>query len=160
MITIKRRDLALAVKTTMELAGETFEIELLPLEEQERLKIFEPFMKRKYVNNPITKKMDEVSFFQDDNEELKKKADDLLDKHVINFYGIGDKDGPLDGSIRENKLLLASLEVDDIEEIPFEDPQSKEIVVIKKPIKTLFRAKILDKCVELSKTIAEAEGKN
>lgn len=160
MIKIGKRDPKVAVRTTMALEGQEFDIELIPLPEEERLQIFSPYVKRKYIHNPVTKKMDEVSYFQDEEGEMKKKSDDLLDKHIVNFWGVGTKDGPLDGSLRENKLLLASIEVDDIEEIPVEDPQTKEVVVIRKPIKTIFRAKILDKCVELSKTIVEAETKN
>lgn len=161
MIVIKKRDPNVPVRTTMELAGQSFDIELLPLTAKDRLEIFKPFEKRKYIPNPVTQLMNEVSYFQDDKGEFKTKREDLIDKHVINFWGIGENENtPLDGSKRENKLLIASIVVDDVEDIRVEDPQTKEIVVIKNHTKRNFGEKILDKCVELSKAIVEAETKN
>lgn len=161
MIKLKRRETGKPVITTMKLAGQPFEIEMLPLEEKERLKLLKPFLKSKYVHNPVSGKMDAVSYFDDADDKGEKVINDLLDSIVVNFSGVGDTDGKeLDGSMRDNKILLGSVEVESIEEIVMEDPETKEKITINRPRKTLFRNLILDKAVELSKTMVEAEVKN
>jgi len=160
MIKIKKPAIGKAITTEMTLAGETFEIDLMPLTEEERLNVFKIFRKRKNVVNPITKQMELVSYFDDNDLEFQKLADDLLCQVIVDFRGIGNGNGePLDGTLRENKLLLGSLKVQDIEEISIVD-ESNQTAVIRQPRERYFRTLIFDKAVELSQAIVEAETKN
>jgi hypothetical protein len=160
MIKIKRPVVNKTITTEMTLAGETFEIDLLPITEDERLDVFKPFRKRRNVNNPITKQMEIVTYFDDNDPGFRKAADDLLCKVIANFRGIGDEKGlAIDGSLKENKLLLGSVKVQDIEEITVMD-ENNQTAVIKQPRQRYFRALILDKAVELSEAAVETEIKN
>ena len=161
MIKIGRHEIGKAVITEMELAGQKFEIELLPCEAQEFIDVIAPCRRQKSVLNPLLKKMEMISYLDDNDEKYRAITDDLLDKLVVNFHGIGDKDGiPLDGTARANKILLGSVKVEDFEEIPIEDKETKEKAVLKQRRVRLFRALIFDRAVELAQTIAEAESKN
>jgi hypothetical protein len=161
MITLKKNDPDKPIWTTMNLAGQDFEIELLPLLERDRVSAFSEFMKRKGLVNPISNKMDFVEYMDYKDPRWAKISDDLLDKHVRNFKGIGGNNREeLDGTIRENKILLGSVKVEDIEEIEIIDPESKEKAIVPKKRERYFYQLIFDKCTDLANTIAEAETKN
>ena len=168
MIKIKKPKTDKAITTDMTLAGETFEIDLMPLTEEERLNIFKTFRKRRNILNPISKQMEVISYFDDDDPKFQKAADDLLDKVIVDFRGLGEEENPdnptgklipLDGTLRENKLLIGSVKVKEIEEIPIVD-ENGQTANIKQPRERYFRTLILDKAVELSQATAEAETKN
>lgn len=160
MIKIKKPKPDKVITTEMTLAEETFEIDLMPITEEERIEAFKPFRRRRSVENPRSKQMELVTFFDDDNPGFKRTAEDLLCKVVVNFRGIGDADGnSIDGTVRENKILLGSLKIKDIEDISVVD-ENGQAAFIKQPRERYFRALILDKAVELSQATAEAETKN
>jgi hypothetical protein len=145
----------------MTLAGQEFEIELLPLDQRDFRKAMSPFSKRKNAYNPVTKTMDLQSYFDDDDPEYQKAIDDLMDKHIKNFWGISvDGETQLDGTVRENKLLLGSIRVEDKEVIEFEDQATKEKGVFKQKRERFFSALILDKLFDLAKVRAESASKN
>jgi hypothetical protein len=146
--------------TTMSLAGQEFDIELLHITEEDRVKVFRKFRKNRQVVNPVSKQVEILPFFDDNDPAFKSSADDLLDQVVLNFHGIGDETGKeYDGTLRENKLLLGSIEVEDVEDIPITD-EAGDKAVIHRPRIRPFRALIFDKAVALSKAVAEADKKN
>jgi len=160
MIKIKKPKLNKVVTTEMTLEGEIFEIDLMPLPEEERLKMFRPFLKRKNVQNPFSKQMEITTYMDYNDEAFANVADNLLDHVVINFRGIADEKGsPLDGSLRENKILLGSIKVNDIEEITLVD-ENGQSATMHQPRERFFRTLIIDKAVELAQAIAEVERKN
>jgi hypothetical protein len=161
MITLKKNDPGKPIETTMTLAGEGFPITLLPMLLRDQVVAFAQFRKRKNVPNPVSGKMEMMDYFDDKDEGYLKVADDLLEKHVIDFHGIGLNPGEeLDGTLRENKLLLGSVKVEDVEEVKILDPDTKEVAIILRPRMRYFRNLIFDKCSELAETIAETETKN
>jgi hypothetical protein len=165
MIVLKKKDPGASVETTMTIAGTEFSITLLPLPLKDHMDAFAPFRKRKNVPNPISGRMEFMEYFDDKDDKYLKVAEDLLDKHVVNFKGVAipGADGQpveLDGTKRENKILLGSVKVEDFEEIRVIDPETKEEAVIPRPRMRYFRALIFDKCNELADTIAEAVEKN
>jgi hypothetical protein len=144
----------------MTLAGATFEIDLMPISERERSDAFKQFHKNKQLVNPLTKNMELVPFFDINDPEFRQVAEDLLDKVIVDFRGIGDNDFvPLDGKLRENKLLLGSIEVEEEEVVDLLDANGEK-AAMKVPRTRFFRTLILDKAVSLSKAIAEADEKN
>jgi hypothetical protein len=161
MIKLSKRQTEIPIEDTMRLADTEFPIELLPLDQKEFLKMMSPFRRRKNAFNPVTKQMDLQTYFDDDNPKYQQAIDDLMDKHIRNFKGISlDGETELDGTNRENKLLLCSVKVEDIEEIPMEDPETKEKAVIHQKRERFFSALILDKLFELAKVRAEVATKN
>ena len=67
---------------------------------------------------------------------------------------------PIPAVEKTMRVLLGSVRVEDFEEIPIEDKETKEKAVLKQRRVRPFRALIFDKAVELAQTIAEAELKN
>jgi hypothetical protein len=161
MLILRSNDPSKAVETTMELAGETFDITLLPLAIQDYAAAFAPFRRRRNVPNPVSGKMELVEYFDDTDQKAEKVAHELLDKVVIDFKGIAGPDGKeLDGKVRENKILLGNVKVKDQEEVKVFEPETKEEAVILRPRTRYFRNLIFDKCQELAETIAEVAEKN
>jgi hypothetical protein len=161
MIKINKPDTSKAVDDVMTLNGTEFPITLLPLEQKDFFKKFNAFRRRKNAYNPVTKLMDLQTYFDDEDPKYISTVEDLLDAHVLNFHGISiDGETELDGTKRENKILLGSIRVEDNEDIPLEDPQTKEKVIITQKRERPFSALIFDKCMELAKVTAKAEIKN
>jgi len=160
MIKIQKAKPDEAVTVEMTLAGETFEIDLMPITDEERINAFKAFRKRKQLYNPLSKGMELVSYFDDEDPAFRKAADDLLDKIIVDFRGVGDAEGnPIDGKLLENKLLLGSISVEDVEEIPVVD-ESGATSIIRQARKRLLRALIVDRAVALSQATAEVDEKN
>lgn len=160
MIKLRKPSAEKVVTTTMKLAGEEFEIDLVPLTEEDRLNIFRKFRKKKSIHNPVTRAMEMLTYFDDDDAGFQKAADELLCKIIVDFRNIADVNGvPFDGKLEENKMLLGSVKVDYIEDITVVD-ESGQTAIIKQPRERYLRASIIDKAVELSSTVAEAEAKN
>lgn len=162
MIKLKKRSAGVPVTVEMELAGEKFDMEIIPKPRSEQAEVLAEFKKTKTVPNPKTGRMEVVVYYDSDkatNDKYEKKANDLLDEIVSNFHGVGNSEGELDGTKRDNKILLGSVLVEDVEEIQIED-ESGEKAVIKQPRKRMFRQLIFDKSTELADVIAEAETKN
>jgi hypothetical protein len=160
MIKLRRNEPNKSIIAEMTLAGETFKIELIPFSEQEQIKLFKPFRKTKNVVNPLTKRMEIIPYLDNSNVDYMKMSEDLLDKIVVNFWGIGGADGELDGSVRENKILLGSVQVDDVEDITVVDQDTGEKAIIKQPRTRKFSALIFDKASKLAGTIVEVETGN
>jgi len=160
MINIKKHQPGTPIVTEMELAGTTFEIELVPQTDKENWEVFKPFRKRKNIYNPVTKNMETQTYLDDADPEFAKIADDRLDKVVRNFRGIAVDDVELDGTRRENKLLLGSVQVEDTEDIEIEDAATGERAVIKQKRVRSFRQLIFEKAAQLGKATAEAATKN
>lgn len=160
MIKIKRKQLDVPVTVDMELSGVPFEIELLPLPQKEWIRILEPFRRRKSVLNPSTSKMEITNFTDEDSVKYMEVTDDLLDRLIRNFRGIaGENDKELDGTLKENKLLLGSIKIEDVEEIQIQD-EAGDKGVIRRPRTRMFRQLIFEKATELADTTVEAERKN
>ena len=160
MIKIKRKQLDMPVTVDMELSGVSFEIELLPLPQKEWIRILEPFRKRKTVLNPSTNRMEIASFTDEDSEKYMEVTDALLDRLVRNFRGIaGENDQELDGTLKENKLLLGSVKIEDMEEIQIQD-EAGDKGVIRRPRTRMLRQLIFEKATELADTTVETERKN
>ncbi len=71
-----------------------------------------------------------------------------------------DENGnPLDGTVRENKLLLGSVKVEDVEDIEILDEAGGKSYIKQKRIR-FFRSLIFDKAMELAAVTAESEIKN
>lgn len=157
------RDLTVPVRTTMELGGIKFEIELLPFSEKEQFAIFREFRKMKKVLNPVSKTMELIPYldFEDGNDKkLDEKMEKELDRIVRNFWGIGDLEGnERDGTLKENKLLLGSIKVEDFEEIPIEDDTGGKAIIKQKRTRR-FSALIFNEAARLAETIIETEIKN
>jgi hypothetical protein len=161
MIKITQPNALKPIETTMKIGETEFQIELLPLPRKNFWKAMSEFRKRKNAFNPVTKIMDLQTYFDEDNPKYQDAIDNMIDKHVINFKGISvDGETEIDGTLKENKLLLASLTIEDIEEIPVEDPETHEKAVITQKRERLFRTLIIDKLLDLAKTKVETEVKN
>jgi hypothetical protein len=161
MLILRSNDPEKPVETTMDLAGETFDITLLPLPLKDQIAVFAPFRKRRNVPNPVTGKMELVEYFDDKDDKADEIMNELLCKHLITFSGIAGADGrELDGSKKENKVLLGNVKVKDQEEIEVFEPETKERAVVLRPRIRHFRMLIFDKCNELADTIAEVSEKN
>ncbi len=160
MIKLKKHQTNTPVVTEMELAGCKFEIELTPIEPSEVVKLFTKFRKWRNVYNPISKQMEIQHYIDDTDPEYLSFTDNLLDKIVKNFKGISDENGnPLDGTVRENKLLLGSVKVEDVEDIEILDEAGGKSYIKQKRIR-FFRSLIFDKAMELAAVTAESEIKN
>lgn len=160
MIKISKRKIGVPVVTEMELAGQRFEIELLPTDDMQLFEDFKPFRKTKPVLNSYTKKMEQFTYLNEDDPAFLKVAEKRLLKIVNNFWGIAGNDGvELDGTKDENKLLLGSVQIEDTEDINVEDGAGGT-AVIKQPRVRPFRTLIFEKAAELGKAVAEAEIKN
>ena len=161
MLILRSNDPEKPVETTMELLGERFDITLLPLPLKDQIAILAPFRKRRNVPNPVTGKMEMIEYFDDKDDKAEESMNELLCKHVITFSGIAGADGrELDGTKRENKILLGNVKVKDQEEIQVIDPETKERAIVLRPRVRNFRLLIFDKCNELADTIAEVSEKN
>jgi len=161
MIRIGRREAGKVVSTAMELAGQEFEIDLIPYEEKKQSEVLAKFRKTKNLVNPVSKRLEVITYFDDKDNSYQDVANELLDQLVRDFRGIGGLDGKaLDGTKKENKVLLGSVQVKDVELIEIEDPDTKEKAIVKKPRTRIFRDMIFEKASELASTIAEAEEKN
>jgi|WetSurMetagenome_2_1015567.scaffolds.fasta_scaffold00088_42 hypothetical protein len=160
MIRIKETVEGRAVTCEMELAGDTFEIDLMPISQEDRASVFKLLRKHKQLVNPVTKAMELVPYFDDQDPAIQKAFDDLLDRVIVNFRGIGDSDGnPLDGTIRANKILLGSIKVKDVEDIAVTD-ESGAVTTFKQPRERYFKSLIIDKAIEVGSAFAESDSKN
>ena len=161
MIKLNRPQTDVAIETMMTLAETEFPIELVPIDQKEYVRKMGQFRRRKNAYNPVTKTMDLQTYFDDDNPEYQKSVEDLLVDHIKNFKGVSlDGITELDGTLRENKLLLMNVRVEDYEVIEFEDKATKDKAEFKQKRDRYFSGLILDKLFELSKIRAETSTKN
>lgn len=158
-IKLTRNESGKSIRTEMELAGGKFEIELLPCPEKEWWKQFLPFSKTKNIPNVLTKAMNMLEYFDTKDPGYEKLVEDLLDKHVINFWGIEVNGKLLDGSLRENKLLLGDFKIEDDEIIEYTDGEGKKGRFVQKR-ERYFRILIIEKIHDLARLKSEAETKN
>lgn len=161
MIKLNRPNVDAPIETTMTLAGVEFPITLIPLDQKYYLKRMSGFRKRKNAYNPVSKTMDLQTYFDDDDPEYQRVVEDILTEHIVNFKGISlDGTTELDGTIKENKVILINVRVQDFEVLEWEDDATKEKGKFKQPRDRYFSGLILDKLFELAKIRAEVSGKN
>lgn len=161
MIRIFSHEPGTPVVVPMELAGQKFDMELIPDDGKELEDLLKTFRKRKNVHNPITKQMEIHTYYEEDDEKVKAAFEDRLDRLVKNFWGIGDRDGnPIDGTIRANKIRLANVRVEVSENVEIVDPISKDTGIVLVKTTKRFREIIFEKIIELASTTAEADLKN
>lgn len=148
------------VETTIDIPGGAIDMELIPCDEEDFFKDLRKFRKTKMIPNPITKRMDQVTYFDDDNPEYARIADALLLKHLVSFTGVVDDAGdPIDGTLPEAKLLLGKVVIEDTEDITITD-ESGATVTVNQPRRRYMRQIIFERVQDLARVTLKAEIKN
>jgi hypothetical protein len=104
--------------------------------------------------------METLSYLDTDDPKFREVHDNLVCRAIHNFRIIdADTKAPLDGTLDENKLALASVQIEDFEDVKTVDEEGL-VTIVKVPRKRSFGATIVEKALELSKATIEAETKN
>ena len=156
----KKRQAGVPVATTIPLAGHDFPIELNPLSEEEVAEAYKPFRKKKSVWNSATKQMESVSYLDTEDPEFSKVHNKLVCRTIHNFLAEDAETGAaLDGTLEENKLALASVMVEDFEDVRAIDDEER-VTIVKVPRKRTAGAVVIEKALDLSRATVEAEAGN
>lgn len=159
MIRIKKARGSEPVRTTMELGGEPFEIELTPLTDEASYKAFVQFQERKYHTNPVTRRTDVVEVMKQDPAVV-KVTENLAVGCIVNFWGIADEDGnELDGSAEENKRALVSIIIESNEPLEITDGSGDKVTVYQ-TTKRPFANQVIEKARELAGAVLVKEAEH